>query len=296
MSEKPELPKRSDFRFAHRLRVRWVEVDMQKIVFNGHYLMYIDTAVADYWRGLLMPYLQAMEALGGDLYVKKASLTYHASAQYDDVLDVCIKCASLGRSSMVFEAAIFHGPKCLISADLLYVYADPKSQRAQPVPDVLRAWLLDFEAGLPMADLKLEQWATCSSEVSALRRQVFHDELGVDAAVLCDASDETALHAVLRNRMGQLVAAGRLIERGDERGDALAVGRMAAVRALRCAGLGAQVLAALEEAAWQRGASAVTLSAMLSAEPFYASKGYLRSGELYEQVGLPHVDMRKSRP
>ena len=30
---------RSDFRMAHRLRVRWVEVDMQKIVFNGHYLM-----------------------------------------------------------------------------------------------------------------------------------------------------------------------------------------------------------------------------------------------------------------
>jgi acyl-CoA thioesterase FadM len=30
---------RSDFRFAERLRVRWAEVDMQKIVFNGHYLM-----------------------------------------------------------------------------------------------------------------------------------------------------------------------------------------------------------------------------------------------------------------
>ncbi len=28
--------KRQDFRFAHRLRVRWVEVDMQQIVFNGH--------------------------------------------------------------------------------------------------------------------------------------------------------------------------------------------------------------------------------------------------------------------
>ena len=30
---------RSDFRFFHRLRVRWAEVDMQKIVFNAHYLM-----------------------------------------------------------------------------------------------------------------------------------------------------------------------------------------------------------------------------------------------------------------
>jgi YbgC/YbaW family acyl-CoA thioester hydrolase len=41
--------KRSDFRFLHRLRVRWAEIDMQKIVFNGHYLTYLDTAVTAYW-------------------------------------------------------------------------------------------------------------------------------------------------------------------------------------------------------------------------------------------------------
>ena len=52
--------KRQDFRFFHRLRVRWAEVDMQKIVFNAHYLMYFDTAVADYWRALALPYEEAM--------------------------------------------------------------------------------------------------------------------------------------------------------------------------------------------------------------------------------------------
>lgn len=30
---------RHDFRFFERLRVRWAEVDLQQIVFNGHYLM-----------------------------------------------------------------------------------------------------------------------------------------------------------------------------------------------------------------------------------------------------------------
>jgi hypothetical protein len=47
--------KRQDFRFFHRLRVRWAEVDMQKIVFNAHYLMYFDTAIADYWRAMGCP-------------------------------------------------------------------------------------------------------------------------------------------------------------------------------------------------------------------------------------------------
>ena len=51
--------KRDDFRFFHRLRVRWAEVDMQKIVFNAHYLMYFDTAVSDYWRALALPLLRA---------------------------------------------------------------------------------------------------------------------------------------------------------------------------------------------------------------------------------------------
>ena len=36
---------RADFRFAHRMRVRWAEVDKQGIVFNGHYLMYFDVAM-----------------------------------------------------------------------------------------------------------------------------------------------------------------------------------------------------------------------------------------------------------
>ena len=45
---------RSDFRNFHRLQVRWVEVDMQKIVFNAHYLMYFDTAMSDYWRRLAL--------------------------------------------------------------------------------------------------------------------------------------------------------------------------------------------------------------------------------------------------
>ena len=92
--------KRQDFRLTRRLRVRWVEVDMQQIVFNGHYLMYFDTAVADYWRALAVPYHETMHQLGGDLYVKKASVEYHASATLDDYLEVCLRCDRIGNSSM----------------------------------------------------------------------------------------------------------------------------------------------------------------------------------------------------
>ncbi len=51
---------RQNFRCMHRLRVRWAEVDMQKVVFNAHYLMYIDTAMSEYWRALALPYESSM--------------------------------------------------------------------------------------------------------------------------------------------------------------------------------------------------------------------------------------------
>ena len=101
--------KRADFRFLDRQRVRWAEVDLQKIVFNGHYLMYMDTAVAGYWRALALPYHDTMVALGGDLYVRKATLEYHASAEYDDAIETGIRCEQIGNSSMRFVSGVFRG-------------------------------------------------------------------------------------------------------------------------------------------------------------------------------------------
>jgi YbgC/YbaW family acyl-CoA thioester hydrolase len=149
---------RTSFRLLHRMRVRWVEVDMQKIVFNGHYLMYLDNAMADYWRALSLPYEVAMHQLGGDLYVKKASLEYHASAKYDDVLDVGLACTRLGNASLTFTGGIFQGDKLLVSAELIYVYANPATQTAQPIPPVLRSLFTRFEAGETMPPFNLAEW------------------------------------------------------------------------------------------------------------------------------------------
>ena len=102
-------PTRQDFRLVHRLRVRWAEVDLQRIVFNPHYLMYIDTAFTEYWRALAMPYELIPELLGGDLYVKKSTLQYHASARLDDLLDIGVKCERIGNSSLLFGSGIFRG-------------------------------------------------------------------------------------------------------------------------------------------------------------------------------------------
>jgi ABC-type branched-subunit amino acid transport system permease subunit len=43
----------ADFVFTTPLRVRWAEVDMQAVVFNGHYLTYADVCATEYWRAML---------------------------------------------------------------------------------------------------------------------------------------------------------------------------------------------------------------------------------------------------
>ena len=76
-----------------------------EIVFNAHYLMYIDTAMMDYWRALALPYEASMDVLGGEMYVKKATVEYHVSAILDDTLDVALRCARVGNSSVLFGRA-----------------------------------------------------------------------------------------------------------------------------------------------------------------------------------------------
>ena len=137
---------------AHNLRVRWAEVDMQKIVFNGHYLTYIDTAIAEYWREIGLPYPDGyVERFGNDIYLRKATLEYLGSARYDDELAVCCRVARLGRSSMTFHFEIYRRAEVLITAELVYVNADPSTMKATPLPEDLRARVLRYERVAPQA-------------------------------------------------------------------------------------------------------------------------------------------------
>ncbi|MDB5958274.1 YbgC/FadM family acyl-CoA thioesterase [Ramlibacter sp.] len=284
---------REDFRFGHRLRVRWAEVDMQKIVFNAHYLMYFDTAVADYWRALAMPYEEAMHLLAGDIFLKKASVEFHASAHLDERLDVALKCARIGTSSMLFQGAIFRGEQLLIASELVYVFADPTTQTSRPVPPDLRAMLTGFEAGEPTLQVKTGSWAELGEDARRIRTEVFVHEQGIPVELEWDEADAHAVHAVAYNRLGQAVATGRLL---PSEGGVAKIGRMAVHRVLRGGGVGEQVLRALALQAQQRGDRAIELHAQRTARGFYARLGFQQHGDPYEEAGIPHLTMTSALP
>jgi YbgC/YbaW family acyl-CoA thioester hydrolase len=283
--------KRAEFRHLETLRVRWAEVDLQKIVFNGHYLMYVDTAVAGHWRALALPYHETMEQLQGDLYVRKATLEYEGSARYDERLEVGIRCTRIGNSSMVFAAAVFRGEQALVHGELVYVFADPHTQTSRPVPAPLREWLQAFEAGERMVEVQLGHWATQHSAAMALRTAVFATEQGIAAELMSDAHDADALHALAVNRAGLAVGSGRLVSLPDGVGK---IGRMAVAGGVRGAGVGGQLLQALIQAGRERGLSELVLHAQTSAEGFYRRAGWQAEGAVFEEAGVPHQTMRLS--
>ncbi|WP_231512288.1 YbgC/FadM family acyl-CoA thioesterase [Paucibacter sp. KBW04] len=283
--------RRQDFRFAERLRVRWVEIDAQQIVFNGHYLSYFDTAASAYWRAMAMPYAETMAGLGGDLFVRKSTLEYLGSARYDELLDIAIRCDRIGNSSIQMTAAVFRGEQLLVHGELIYVFADGKTQSPKPVPQVLRKLLEGFEAGESVVEVQLGPWSDLGQHARAIRQEVFVQEQQIPAEMEWDAADQSCLHAVAFNRFGKPLATGRLLEHVP---GVAKVGRMAVLRNMRGSRVGREVLEALMQRGREMGYREIILHAQVSAAGFYTRAGFVQRGPVFEEAGIGHVEMVKS--
>ena len=282
---------RKNFRYLLPLRVRWSEVDLQKIVFNAHYHTYLDTAIQGYWRALALPYEAVMHRLGGDIFLKKTTVEFNASARLDERLDVGMRCERVGNSSMLFHGAVFRGEQALVTGELLYVSPAPPPQPSGPVPGRLRQGLPAFGGAEPMLRVATGGWDALGPDAGALRREVFVQEQGIAERDEWDAQDALALHAVAYNRLDQPVATARLLPPGGAAPGVAHIGRVASLAVLRGGGGGSAVMRALTEAARSRGDRRVNLSAQRSAEAFYRRLGYRVEGEPFDEVGIEHVHM-----
>lgn len=130
----------------------------------------------------------------------------------------------------------------------------------------------------------------------AIREVVFIEEQHVPETIERDAEDARAFH-VLAIQGGHAIGTGRLVMLAHgpegESGQWAQVGRMAVLQASRKFGVGSKVLAALEEEARRRGVNGIILHAQLSAMDFYKRHGYAPHGAVFEEAGMPHLEMKK---
>ena len=140
------MPKR-DFRFKHRLRVRWGECDAQGIVFNAQYMNYIEVAQAEYFRNLGMRHYSDEVRRRFDLATVKATLEYMAPTRVDDLLDIYTRVSRLGNSSITFVTEMYipgQDAPCNKS-EVIYANFDADTGVPRRIPDDIRETIKAFE-------------------------------------------------------------------------------------------------------------------------------------------------------
>ena len=88
--------------FELPLRVRYMEVDAQGVVFNGWYLTYFDEAMAAFLEFRGLPYGEMLDA-GFDVQLVHCEVDWKAGLHWQDEALVAVSTARLGRSSFALD-------------------------------------------------------------------------------------------------------------------------------------------------------------------------------------------------
>lgn len=110
-------------------------------MFNANYLTFFDTSLTEYFRVMNFDFIESAARTEHDFHVVRSVVEYKIPIIYDQQVDVAVRVARIGRSSITFELAIFgQGTDDLCTTgEVVWVYTDRRSHRPSPVPDELRA-------------------------------------------------------------------------------------------------------------------------------------------------------------
>jgi len=126
----------------NKIKVRYSEVDCQRIVYNSHYLTYFDISLSE----------MLENCFNQDEYIKNTSNDFHtvgvqmnfkSPARLNDQLEVYTGVEKLGNSSMTFIQEIYRvgSDEILNSASITWVNTNQKSMKSATIPDDIRTKL-----------------------------------------------------------------------------------------------------------------------------------------------------------
>jgi predicted GNAT family N-acyltransferase len=189
---------------------------------------------------------------------------------------------------MLLACGVFRGEQLLVSGELVYVFADPATMTSKPIPQEFRELLQAYEAGKSMVDVRVGRWSELGEPARKIRSQVFVEEQHIPAEMEWDGADDGCVHALACNRFGLPLATGRMLEHVP---GVAKIGRMAVLAPMRGGHIGRAVLDALLQHARERGDREALLHAQFGAAPFYSRAGFIARGPVFEEAGIPHVEM-----
>lgn len=141
---------RPGFPFATQFKVRYAEIDGQRVVFNSRYLEYVDVAVTEYWE-----WTGIAKALGSiwaeiEFHVRHCSIDYLKPLMLGDTVDASVRIERIGSSSLTkrFEIANQHGDLCTV-IDQTIVHVHLPTGRPIPIAGEVREFLTALMVAQP---------------------------------------------------------------------------------------------------------------------------------------------------
>ncbi len=133
--------------FRYYLRVRYIECDAQKVVFNSRYSEYVDVSINEFLRaaGILTDFADGTL----DFQLVRQTVEWKAPARFDQVLELSIAATRLGTTSFTIttDFRIAGEEKPIVTAETVYVLVDGKTLTKTPLPAHVRGALQEGAAG-----------------------------------------------------------------------------------------------------------------------------------------------------
>ena len=133
--------------FRYYLRVRYIECDAQKVVFNSRYSEYVDVGINEFLRaaGVLGDFITGPL----DFQLVKQTVEWKAPARFDQVLELRIAATRLGTTSFTIGTAfrVAGEERVIATVETIYVLVDGNTLMKLPLPDEIRVALQEGAAG-----------------------------------------------------------------------------------------------------------------------------------------------------
>jgi acyl-CoA thioester hydrolase len=140
-----QTDRKPPFRYAAYTRVAFSDTDAQGVVYYGRYLPYFDLARTEYHREL-----GNIGAARHEFVLRASNVEYHAPARFDDLLEVFVRIARIGRTSVGYDYAAHKllpdgTEELMVTASQALVLIDHVDRSTLAIPDSFRDHVSRFE-------------------------------------------------------------------------------------------------------------------------------------------------------
>lgn len=133
--------------FSYNFRIRYSEVDAQKIVYNSHYLTFLDVSIFEFFDAIGFNQEEYIKETNNEFHTVRAVVEYKAPATLGDTIEVLTRIKKIGNSSITFQQEIYlhESDKLLATGEIVWVNTNQEEMVPTTVSDYLRQLLKDYQ-------------------------------------------------------------------------------------------------------------------------------------------------------